>query len=437
MGENTKITWASKTWNPILGCTPATITLPNGTVKPHPGCKNCYAQTYFKRFGVVGKRRKTSAANWRNPVKWNREAGCHCWGDAEVGFAPCEWCQGGRLPMIVFPSLCDPFEEWDGPVVDAKGRRLATKPSTPATSNAMTMSDLRRDMFDLYDRLDNLILCLLTKRPENIREMWTERSDKGDANFPDRVSLDPDYRDNVWLMYSASDQESLEAGLPHLLECRDLAPVIGLSLEPLVGPIHIPPEILRLLGWVLVGGESGADARPCQLEWILDIVRQCEEAGVPCFVKQVGANPVTNQQWDNVTCVMSEQIIDDDEAPAMVIVQHPKGGDPAEWPEPLRVQQYPGVPTNDSTLRPEHKRLRREKTRLGGKEDQAVITRKIVAQWCPDCDCMRLCDAVGEFLIECRICLEPIQMSADNGRLLRKEQERENERARQIGRRGA
>jgi hypothetical protein len=135
-------------------------------------------------------------------------------------------------------------------------------------------------------------------------------------------------RENAWLLYSASDQATLDAGLPHLLTCRDLVPVLGLSLEPLLGPVDLRKvgKTLRgddvdalygtrtkyqykgregecsmgvsisalpkgpALDWVVVGGESGPNARSCNVEWIRSIVRQCTDARVPCFVKQLGAN---------------------------------------------------------------------------------------------------------------------------------------------------
>lgn len=77
--------------------------------------------------------------------------------------------------------------------------------------------------------------------------------------------------------------------------------------------------------WVIVGGESGPQARPCDVEWIRDIVRQCREAGVPCFVKQLGARPFYEhggyQQWAHM--------------------KHRKGGEWNEWPEDLRVREFP------------------------------------------------------------------------------------------------
>ncbi len=138
---------------------------------------------------------------------------------------------------------------------------------------------------------------------------------------------------NVWFGVSVEDQPRADERIPLLLDIPAL--VRWLSVEPLIGPVDLSGQRLEWLApfhetdpllvrtprvdWVVVGGESGPGARPCDVEWIRDIVRECQSAAVPVFVKQLGARP--------------------DMAP----VQHPKGGDPAEWPDDLRVRQYPEV----------------------------------------------------------------------------------------------
>ncbi len=89
---------------------------------------------------------------------------------------------------------------------------------------------------------------------------------------------------NYWLGYSASTQASLDAGLPYLREAA--AAHRFLSLEPLIGPIETRLGRLEKIDWLIVGGESGPGARPCEVEWIRSIVDQCRAAGVPCMVKQ-------------------------------------------------------------------------------------------------------------------------------------------------------
>lgn len=78
------------------------------------------------------------------------------------------------------------------------------------------------------------------------------------------------------------------------------------------------------ISWVIVGGESGPKARPCNVEWVRDIVRQCREAGVPCFVKQLGSRPVGLGGYGDFAEHMD-----------------PKGGNMDQWPEDIRVREFP------------------------------------------------------------------------------------------------
>ncbi len=311
MGENTTIAWCDHTWNPWLG--------------------------------RAGRRRKTSRTYWQKPLKWNKWSGkCpRCYGNGKtwdgITDHDCDVCdcsgEGERLR--VFPSLCDVFEDWKGPIVNAKGDRLWMADSEPgryvqerqwAVLDAQerkniaggafrpaTMDDIRRDLFGLIDQTQNLDWLLLTKRPENIQRMWPLFDYVGPGGHVRRTLSDrepnllgaQEFRDNVSLLYSASDQKTLKAGIDHLLECRSLVPVLGLSLDPLIGPVNLGLESTvsredwrqrkELLDWVIVGGESGPGARPCDLAWILDIVQQCKAAGVAVWVKQ-DSGPKPGQQ---------------------------------------------------------------------------------------------------------------------------------------------
>ncbi len=107
---------------------------------------------------------------------------------------------------------------------------------------------------------------------------------------------------NVWLGVSVEDQEAADERIPHLLATP--AAVRFLSCEPLIEEVDLRTDFLREtgvdwpwgsrstdhIGWVIVGGESGPGARPCDLAWIRGIVGQCKAAGVPVFVKQ-GSGP--------------------------------------------------------------------------------------------------------------------------------------------------
>ena len=111
---------------------------------------------------------------------------------------------------------------------------------------------------------------------------------------------------NVWFGVSVEDQRYADERIPILAKVP--AAVRFLSVEPLLGPVDLRPwlglhgnrgsESLSefdapqpepVIQWCIVGGESGPQARPCDLAWIRSIVCQCKEAGVPCFVKQCGS----------------------------------------------------------------------------------------------------------------------------------------------------
>ncbi len=120
-----------------------------------------------------------------------------------------------------------------------------------------------------------------------------------------------DYYPNVWILYSAWNQESFDAGLPHAAKLREQGWKIGVSLEPLLEPVDVlcglPMELkpknpfqertgielvstIREPGFdlVIVGPErAGKRSRPCKREWIDSVVRQCDAAGVEVVDKTV------------------------------------------------------------------------------------------------------------------------------------------------------
>ena len=281
MAANSKIEWTYATFNPWLGCT-----------KVAPGCAHCYAESFAKRTGKVkwgpsGTRVKTSDDYWRQPLKWNR--------DAE---------KDAERRRVFCASLADVFEDWSGSIHDHNGNQLGISEeqtgwkmlipgsggdgfvpmATVETKRLGTMDDMRMDLFALIDKTPWLDWLLLTKRPENVRRMWPLTSDGTDSGESDELP-----RSNVWIGTSISEQETADRNLSHLLGCRDLCPVLFLSAEPLLGPIHLDQQGHQLdLDWVIVGGESGHGARPMHPDWARSLRDQCQAAGVPFFFKQWG-----------------------------------------------------------------------------------------------------------------------------------------------------
>lgn len=202
------------------------------------------------------------------------------------------------------------------------------------------------DMLDVVRRCDQLDWILCTKRPELFVSRidaaflyaWDDEDRTGKAGVSSNLSdwiadwiKSANIPSNVTLLTSVESQEMADKRIPELLKIP--AARRGLSCEPLLGPLDLTTggclrgpamQVCPTIDWVIVGGESGPGARACNTKWIRSIVSQCQSAGVPCFVKQLGA------------CIAlgSEPGIEE-------AISHRSGADPSEWPGDLRVQQFP------------------------------------------------------------------------------------------------
>jgi protein gp37 len=136
---------------------------------------------------------------------------------------------------------------------------------------------------------------------------------------------------NVTLGFSAENQEWFDKRWPHMREVALAGWKVNCSYEPALGPIDFG-DALPLLSQVIFGGHSGPNAKPCDVQWARDTIAQCKAAGVPCFVKQLGSKPIENGDgYVPRVGIMALRNLDR------------KGGNPAEWPEDLRVREYPNV----------------------------------------------------------------------------------------------
>lgn len=241
------------------------------------GCRNCYMFSDKVRYGQDPKDiHRSSDATFFVPLKWQREVDRGARPNASLVFT-CSW------------------SDWFIEEADA----------------------WRDEGWEVIRRCPDLIFQILTKRAHRMADhlppFWGE------------------IRDRVWLGVSAEDQKNYDRRRPFV--DADLAPVMWWSLEPLLGPIDIRASYKHLPAWVVVGGESGHGARPCELNWIRSIVKQCRAAEIPVFCKQLGAN-VTGE-WSEGGYgphhVGKERFK----------LRDSKGGDMAEWPPDLRVREFP------------------------------------------------------------------------------------------------
>lgn len=358
MSKSTKIEWVDHSWNPWRGCT-----------KVSPGCANCYAEKLSKRnpavFGKWGKgAARVLAKNWNDPVKWNHRLNrvmCSECSSEMIAQGVCCIDKLTRHKATVFPSLCDWLDE-EVPI-DWLVRFLQLIHDTP-----------------------NIDWLLLTKRPQNwYRRMFDALLHAEGITDPNLLEQDPETEvggllndwlrldrlhspKNVWVGTSVEDQLRADDRIPALLDIP--AKLRFLSVEPLLGTVDLKlvrrsfgfPQHITSKGhaismpqgihWVIVGGESGPRSRPCNIDWIRSIVKQCATAGLPCFVKQLGANPVCSWPMAGndgasglVSCRTSGIYTRAPGMPDSVsgLITHPKGGDPEEWPTDLRMRQFPEV----------------------------------------------------------------------------------------------
>lgn len=270
MGTETKIQWADHTFNPWRGCT-----------KVSPGCKRCYAEAMSRRnpavlgeWGPTGRRAIASENYWRLPLKWNREAEA-----------------AGVRRRVFCASLADVFED----------RPELVQP--------------RQRLVQLMHATEYLDWLVLTKRPENIEPIY----------WRDRLSAPR----HLWLGVSVENQQAADERLPRLARLWEVAEVLFLSFEPLLGPIRVAAHQANNFDWIIIGGESGPHARPMHGQWLQSLLHQFDNGHTARFFKQWGEwlpdsqggdylddggntliDPLTNERFVRVGKKLAGNVID-------------------------------------------------------------------------------------------------------------------------------
>jgi protein gp37 len=329
MSGKSKIEWTrsddgsmGRTWNPVRGCR-----------RVSPGCERCYAERVAHRFSGPGRPYEGLTHLVGGRPQWTGEVRLV----PEALDEPLHWRKPCRVSVN---SMSDLFHE-DVP------------------------DDFLLQVFDVMRRCtwaggqncgriggDGHTFQVLTKRAGRMRDFcsrlrWDgERVYLGDVGGPHLLRLNK----GIWLGVSAEDQRWADERIPLLLQTP--AAVRFVSAEPLLGPVtlwkylsdcacghghgftacpntggvarfcHVKdcpcPGLRPQLHWVIVGGESGKDARPMNLDWARSLVAQCREAGAACFVKQLGA-------------LAARELGSRD----------PKGGRMEDWSIDLQVREFP------------------------------------------------------------------------------------------------
>lgn len=357
MSQTSNIEWTDATWNPVRGC-----------AKVSPGCANCYAETFAERWRGVPGHAYEQGFDLRlvpekldEPLRWRagvKESCSRCMGsDSKNDAIACGACEGRGWTMrpkrVFVNSMSDLFQ--DGVPDEFIDRAFAIM----ALASQHTFQ-------------------VLTKRAERMRDYIQSRTSPGvsraalaqslvghphdlpPANGGYQIPYDWPLR-NVWLGVSVENQPMYDKRIGDLL--RTPASVRFLSVEPMLGPIDLRmggmsmPDYaahnpLPQVNWIIVGGESGPGARPCNIDHIHSIVEQCQSASVPVFVKQLGAKPWADNNPIEKRKKYPYETPDEQAAAVTALGEYfenvdvyklkdRKGGDMSEWPADLRVREFP------------------------------------------------------------------------------------------------
>ena len=328
-------------WNPVRGC-----------ARTSPGCKSCYAERQAARFcgpgepyeGLITVRSKASGIRYTDPK-------------AAGGWTQPRWTGTARF----VPNMLEAPLRW-------KRARHVFVNSMSDLFHSDIGDEQIAAIFGVMSACQRHTFQVLTKRPERMVEwfQWAETHGAGydmlrgdmpnglltcaweacsgdaweDIEPPDDW-VTPDIATfggcwplpHVWIGVSIEDQQRATERIPLLRQTP--AAIRWLSVEPLLERVLLE---LDGIDWVVVGGESGPRARQCDRRWIEDVVQQCRRAGVPVFVKQLGANYA-----DPENAVGGSQTPRMPEFGPITRLKDRKGADMNEWPTALRIRERPSA----------------------------------------------------------------------------------------------
>jgi protein gp37 len=305
----------------------------------------------------------THGNDGKRGATWNPIAGC------SIVSPGCTRCyamrMAARLELMHLPKYAGTTHKvnghavWTGKInLDEEALTIPLTTRKPTTWFVNSMSDLFHEgvPFDFVDKVFAVMALtphhtyqILTKRPERMAKMLNEAdfctrlgvmeaAAKLRKAFPATPSNWEWPLPNVWLGTSIEDRKRLDERAMALAKCP--AAVTFWSAEPLLEDLgNIRGYLEQGVRWVIVGGESGPGSRPCNIGWVRSIVEQCQAAGVAVFVKQLGSKPY---HQDNV-CSSHEAHGVKAAHDLSYRIKDSKGGDIAEFPEDLRVREFPKV----------------------------------------------------------------------------------------------
>lgn len=267
MSDSSHISWTQSTWNPILGCQ-----------KESPGCANCYAVKEVYRM----------ASNPNPKISSVNSGLVHKLGNGKL-----DWT--GEITTV--PDRLNTPLKWKKP------RRIFVNSLSDLFHPKVP--DLFIDaVFATMAIANQHTYQILTKHPDRMAEYFNDPAERQNAignaaidHFDQMLTGDPECMNdedfiyapfplpNVWLGTSVENQEYTDKRLPWLEQVP--AVIRFVSAEPLLGPIDIN-EYWPNVDWVIVGGESGANARAMDPQWVRGLRDQCKARGVAFYFKQWG-----------------------------------------------------------------------------------------------------------------------------------------------------
>lgn len=338
----TNIEWTDKTWQVTHGCS-----------KVAAGCANCYAIRDAHRM----------AGNPNPKISGPRQGLTKVWASGEVSATKHRRVIDWTGVVRTAPENLDKPLRWKKPQrIFVNSNSDLFHPDVPFEFIAAVygvMAACPRHRF-----------IILTKRPERMLEFyewsvapaqlgfrasdtWRAAAASHKVMMPGKLYAkilpadgwqnaagEPaDVLPNVITGASIANQPDADRIIPIILQVPSACRAI--SLEPMIGPVYLQQNWTSHVGtfedvmaddykarcpkldWVIVGGESGPNARPCDVAWIRSIIQQCKAAAVPVFVKQLGSyDPLRGTAMGR---------------------KDKKGGDPSEWPEDIRVREMPNT----------------------------------------------------------------------------------------------
>ena len=362
MGDRSAIPWTDATWNPIRGCS-----------RVSEGCRNCYAERIAARFSGPGQPYEGLATMTPSGPRWS--------GKVELVESALDLPLRWRKPRRVFVnSMSDLFHEqvpddWIDrvfsvialapqhtfQVLTKRPERMRAYLSDAATRGRIAKTT---DRYAVVRAVEKMGEPRIEVRPGSSEEQTCHRDGDprnnalpnlrwGDQseNWIDRNRHEGRGGgwplDNVWAGVSVEDQATADERIPLLLQTP--AAVRWVSYEPARGPVDFRLFLdrgaaveTRGLDWLVIGGESGPRARPFALAWARRAIAQCRAAGVPMFLKQLGNDPYfgmdDRSDWPaGVRVEWSGHGV----GTGRPCLRDRKGADMAEWPEDLRVREFP------------------------------------------------------------------------------------------------